>query len=96
MRWRTWNGCAVKDVESRPFCWHFFAGFCYAAAEVAFPRMAEGSRWPRLARGPHIVLSLVTVLAIHVANGFYLPGLAPVNYCKQEELGCKVRDLLTG
>lgn len=40
--------------------------------------------------------SLVVVclcLLANVALGFYLPGLAPVNYCKTSESsdGCKVR-----
>lgn len=32
-------------------------------------------------------------IGFHVSNGFYLPGLAPVNYCVKSEApeACKVR-----
>jgi len=33
-----------------------------------------------------------TLVIISTANGFYLPGLAPVNYCKEQDVtkSCKV------
>ena len=33
---------------------------------------------------------LVFLIFLYCVNGFYLPGIAPVNYCYDEKENCKV------
>lgn len=43
----------------------------------------------------HLQFFIITIVLIQLSHQFYLPGLAPVNYCKESEKtkSCKVSEL---
>ena len=36
------------------------------------------------------LIPILSLVCLKIATGFYLPGIAPVNYCKDEKDTCKV------
>lgn len=45
--------------------------------------------------GQSVATVTLLFLILHQANAFYLPGIAPVNYCRVEEQSdsCKVSEI---